>query len=83
MYVFMPLIEPLVGYDLAQAEGPAGPRRTSALGWAILWAWLPMCAAVVISFGLAVGTLFTLGFVPVAYSVFDGREDKKTAASAG
>lgn len=43
--------------------------------------WFAM--AVVISFGLAVGTLFTLGFVPAAYSLFYGREDKKTAASGG
>ena len=42
--------------------------------------WFAM--GVVISFGLAIGTLFTLGFVPVAYSLLFRREDGKVAAAA-
>lgn len=42
--------------------------------------WFAM--GVVISFGLAIGTIFTLGFVPVAYSLLFGHEDAKVAAAA-
>lgn len=77
MYVLMPLVEPLVGYDQAQGEGdPARPRRTSALGRSILWAWLPMCAGLLIyvlgliaSGGLSV--LETIG-VTLSFGVISG-----------
>jgi multidrug efflux pump subunit AcrB len=46
---------------------------TTVLGLAPLIAWqdpLFMSMAIVISFGLAIGTLLTLGVVPVMYSLF-------------
>jgi multidrug efflux pump subunit AcrB len=43
--------------------------------------WFPM--AVVIMGGLAVGSILTLGFVPVLYSLFFAKDEKKALASAG
>lgn len=74
-YVFMPLVEPLVGYDKAEGEAEvkaeAGPpRRRSALGRAILWSWLPMKAGLLIyALGLiAGGALSTLEIIGVSLS---------------
>ena len=58
-YIAMPLLEPLVGYDRAEPEAPAGPRR-STVGRAILWSWLPMKAGLLI---------YTLGLI-VIYLLF-------------